>query len=273
MHMVGIGGAGMSGLARLAAQAGYRVTKFYDPASALGAFRSHPDDYDLLFTDLAMPGMTGVDLAAEMRALRVMRNASVTRDDLPDGGGIRRAAGGLWRRRDRIAAGPVPHGGVRRRLGRPGADQHQCLDARLHLCRIAVDRRERGRPGRRRFRVRGRLAWPGRSDRGAHGPRRVADQCQRLTSAVRSVAASVLLTAVPVGVVLAADLVGHRTDAGAAGAAVGPLLPAFLVEAAGHVGAGLLRLADGLDRSHSQVIQGLRCRIDDAKVSPTFSPR
>jgi two-component system, cell cycle sensor histidine kinase and response regulator CckA len=61
-------------LANLAAafltQAGYRVTKFYDPASALGAFRAHPYDYDLLLTDLAMPGMTGVDLAAEMRALR-----------------------------------------------------------------------------------------------------------------------------------------------------------------------------------------------------------
>jgi nitrogen-specific signal transduction histidine kinase len=51
-------------------QAGYKVTKFYDPASALGAFRSHAYDYDLLLTDLAMPGMTGVDLAAEMRALR-----------------------------------------------------------------------------------------------------------------------------------------------------------------------------------------------------------
>jgi len=61
-------------LANLAAafltQAGYRVTKFYDPASALGAFRAHPDDYDVLLTDLAMPGMTGVDLAAEMRELR-----------------------------------------------------------------------------------------------------------------------------------------------------------------------------------------------------------
>ena len=52
------------------AQAGYRVTKFYDPASAFGAFRSHPHDYDVLLTDLAMPGMTGVDLASEMRAVR-----------------------------------------------------------------------------------------------------------------------------------------------------------------------------------------------------------
>jgi len=61
-------------LANLAAafltQAGYAVTKFYDPASALAAFRSHPYDYDLLLTDLAMPGMTGVDLAERMRELR-----------------------------------------------------------------------------------------------------------------------------------------------------------------------------------------------------------
>src|SRR5688572_29352612 len=49
-----------------------------------------------------------------------------------------------------------------------------------------------------------------------------------------------VVTAVPVGVVLAADLVGHRANAGAAGAAVGALLPAFLVEAAGDVGARLL---------------------------------
>lgn len=52
------------------AQAGYRVSKFYDPDSALGAYRDHPQDYDMLLTDLAMPSMTGVDLASEMRAIR-----------------------------------------------------------------------------------------------------------------------------------------------------------------------------------------------------------
>ncbi|MGB7156968.1 MAG: Ppx/GppA phosphatase family protein [Tepidisphaeraceae bacterium] len=39
------------------------------------------------------------------------------------------------------------------------------------------------------------------------------------------------------------------------------------------VGAALLRLADGLDRSHSQVIQGLRCRIDDEKVKCSLAAR
>jgi CheY-like chemotaxis protein len=51
-------------------QAGYHVTKFYDPNSALSAFRAHPDDYDLVMTDLAMPGMTGIELVGAMRALR-----------------------------------------------------------------------------------------------------------------------------------------------------------------------------------------------------------
>src|SRR6478609_1617279 len=49
-----------------------------------------------------------------------------------------------------------------------------------------------------------------------------------------------VVTAVPVGVVLAADLVGHRAHAGAARAAVGTLLPAVLVEVAGDVGARFL---------------------------------
>src|SRR6478609_1822065 len=59
------------------------------------------------------------------------------------------------------------------------------------------------------------------------------------TRLVRAAERSVV-TAVPVGVVLAADLVGHRADAGAARAAVGALLPALVVETAGDVGAGLL---------------------------------
>jgi exopolyphosphatase/guanosine-5'-triphosphate,3'-diphosphate pyrophosphatase len=39
------------------------------------------------------------------------------------------------------------------------------------------------------------------------------------------------------------------------------------------VGAALLRLADGLDRSHSSVIQGLRCRIDDGKVKCSLTAK
>ena len=39
------------------------------------------------------------------------------------------------------------------------------------------------------------------------------------------------------------------------------------------VGAALLRLSDGLDRSHSSVIQDLRCKIDDKKVRCTLNAR
>jgi exopolyphosphatase/guanosine-5'-triphosphate,3'-diphosphate pyrophosphatase len=39
------------------------------------------------------------------------------------------------------------------------------------------------------------------------------------------------------------------------------------------VGAALLRLADGLDRSHASVITGLHCRVDDKKVRCTLQAR
>ena len=39
------------------------------------------------------------------------------------------------------------------------------------------------------------------------------------------------------------------------------------------VGAALLRLADGLDRSHCSVIQDLRCRFDGKKLRCILSAR
>jgi CheY-like chemotaxis protein len=49
---------------------GYRVDGHADPTLALGTFRSRPDDFDVVITDLSMPGMSGPDLASEMRRIR-----------------------------------------------------------------------------------------------------------------------------------------------------------------------------------------------------------
>jgi len=44
----------------------YLVTTHADPRHALDFFRAHPGEFDLVITDLAMPGLTGVDLAMEI---------------------------------------------------------------------------------------------------------------------------------------------------------------------------------------------------------------
>lgn len=49
---------------------GYTVTRFSKSDEALECFRCRPDDFDLVITDLAMPGMSGTDLAAALMQLR-----------------------------------------------------------------------------------------------------------------------------------------------------------------------------------------------------------
>jgi PAS domain S-box-containing protein len=49
---------------------GYRVTVADGPARALEVFRKEPAAYDLIVTDLTMPGMTGMDFASEVMKLR-----------------------------------------------------------------------------------------------------------------------------------------------------------------------------------------------------------
>jgi len=46
---------------------GYRVTLFESAATCLEALRADPRGYDALLTDQTMPGMAGIDLAAEVR--------------------------------------------------------------------------------------------------------------------------------------------------------------------------------------------------------------
>jgi two-component system, cell cycle sensor histidine kinase and response regulator CckA len=49
---------------------GYAVVPTTDPREALAAFRNDPDAFDLLITDMTMPGRTGAELAREVRAIR-----------------------------------------------------------------------------------------------------------------------------------------------------------------------------------------------------------
>ena len=49
---------------------GYRVSAESSPAEALKTFESSPYSFDLVLTDLTMPGMTGLELAARFRGLR-----------------------------------------------------------------------------------------------------------------------------------------------------------------------------------------------------------
>ena len=53
---------------------GYKVSGFNDSRAALEAFQADPEGYDLILTDQTMPGLTGLDLAREVRKVR---------DDIP----------------------------------------------------------------------------------------------------------------------------------------------------------------------------------------------
>jgi PAS domain S-box-containing protein len=54
---------------RLLERLGYEVTVCTDAASALDVFRSRPLEFDAVVTDLAMPGMSGIDLARALHAV------------------------------------------------------------------------------------------------------------------------------------------------------------------------------------------------------------
>jgi PAS domain S-box-containing protein len=56
-------------VAGLLERLGYQVTARSDPAEALELFRQKPAAYDVVLTDLTMPGLTGVDIAREVLKL------------------------------------------------------------------------------------------------------------------------------------------------------------------------------------------------------------
>ena len=49
---------------------GYAVSGFSDPTAALNAFRLRPSEFDVVVTDVSMPGLSGPDLVAELRNIR-----------------------------------------------------------------------------------------------------------------------------------------------------------------------------------------------------------
>ncbi|MBU4471560.1 MAG: response regulator [Desulfobacteraceae bacterium] len=60
--------ANMTG--RMLERLGYKVVTFTNPLKALEQFMLHPDDFDLVITDMTMPQMTGVKLAEKVQKFR-----------------------------------------------------------------------------------------------------------------------------------------------------------------------------------------------------------
>lgn len=55
---------------KLLSNLGYEVAAFNNSAEAFQAFRETPENYDLIITDMTMPGMTGAELARKVKAIR-----------------------------------------------------------------------------------------------------------------------------------------------------------------------------------------------------------
>jgi CheY-like chemotaxis protein len=55
---------------RALSKMGYSVSGFSDATLALAAFRTRPDEFDVVITDVSMPGLSGPDLAVELRRIR-----------------------------------------------------------------------------------------------------------------------------------------------------------------------------------------------------------
>jgi signal transduction histidine kinase/ligand-binding sensor domain-containing protein/ActR/RegA family two-component response regulator len=60
----------VQGIKRLLERAGYRVTAHADPLAAFKDFTARPADIQLILTDLTMPGMNGLELAARAYQIR-----------------------------------------------------------------------------------------------------------------------------------------------------------------------------------------------------------
>jgi len=57
-------------LKRLWSILGYRCTVYSDPEIAVEAFRANPEQFDAVIADITMRGLSGIDVAKELRAIR-----------------------------------------------------------------------------------------------------------------------------------------------------------------------------------------------------------
>ena len=55
---------------RMLERLGHRVTTFTSSEQALSAFTAAPAEFDLVMSDLSMPGMSGIEFAQCVRAMR-----------------------------------------------------------------------------------------------------------------------------------------------------------------------------------------------------------
>ena len=57
-------------LKRLLSILGYRCTVYSDPEIAVNAFRANPEQFDAVIADITMRGLSGIDVAKQLRAVR-----------------------------------------------------------------------------------------------------------------------------------------------------------------------------------------------------------
>jgi two-component system cell cycle sensor histidine kinase/response regulator CckA len=55
-------------------RSGFSVDRFTDPVKALALFEQNSDRYDLVLSDIRMPGMTGIDLVRRVKRINANVN-------------------------------------------------------------------------------------------------------------------------------------------------------------------------------------------------------
>ncbi len=69
---------------RLLERLGYAVTCLNDPVAAVASVRARPEAFDVVVTDLNMPGLSGLDVARELQRLRADLPVVISSGNLPD---------------------------------------------------------------------------------------------------------------------------------------------------------------------------------------------